>query len=367
VLPAFGGPCLTGVVPGLLDHLYGRRPLPAWMPDPVEGATQVVLLVLDGLGWEQLQARPALAPTLCSGLGGSITSVGPSTTACALTSLVTGRPPADHGVVGYRVAYDGQIMNVLQWTVGGVDARQRVPARRFQPCPLFPGAPGPVPVITRNDYGATGFSAAHLGDARLVSWHTSAGLLTNVREVIAEGAPFVYAYYEGIDKISHARGLGPHYDDELRHVDRLVGDLLEVLPPGAVLVVTADHGQVEVDAAVEVLGGDVMDGVWLISGEGRFRWLHVRPGALADVADAAREAFGDVAWVRTKDEMVEEGWLGGVPSATVSSRLGDVVLAPFTSTAFLDPADTGELRLMGRHGSLTPAEMLIPLLSWPSA
>jgi arylsulfatase A-like enzyme len=367
VLPAFGGPCLTGVVPGLLGHLYGDEPLADWMPAPVTGAAQIVLLVLDGLGWEQLGARPDLAPTLTAGLGRSITSVGPSTTACALTSLVTGRPPAEHGVVGYRVAYDNEILNVLQWTVGGRDARVRVPAREFQPCPLFPGAPGPVPVVTRSDYGATGFSAAHLGDAELHSWHTPAGLLTNVRALTGAGAPFVYAYYEGIDKVAHARGLGAHYDDELRSADRLVGDLLGLLPPGAVLVVTADHGQVEVDGSIEVLGGDVMDGVWLLSGEGRFRWLHVRPGALEDVASATREVFGDVAWVRTKDEMVEEGWLGGVPSAAVSSRLGDVVLAPFTKTAFLDPADTGELRLMGRHGSLTPAEMLIPLLSWPSA
>jgi hypothetical protein len=61
---------------------------------------------------------------------------------------------------------------------------------------------------------------------------------------------------------------------------------------------------------------------------------------------------------------VKEGWLGGVPTPAVSSRLGDVALMPFVPTAFLDPADTGELRLKARHGSLTPAEMLIPLLGW---
>jgi predicted AlkP superfamily pyrophosphatase or phosphodiesterase len=366
ILPDFGGPCLTGVIPGLMGHLHGGDALPAWIPDPVHGASQVVLLLLDGLGWEQLRSRSALAPTLASGVGGPITSVAPSTTACALTSLVTGRPPSAHGVAGYRVAQGDEIMNVLQWTVGGVDARMSVPASEFQPCPLFPGAPGPVPVVTRYDYGATGFSAAHLGDADVHTWHTPAGLITAVRALTGAGAPFVYAYYEGIDKIAHARGLGDYYDDELRAVDRLVGDLRAVLPPGAVLVVTADHGQVEVGGSVEVLGGDVMDGVSLISGEGRFRWLHARPGATAAVAEAARESFGDIAWVRTKDEMVAEGWLGGVPSAAASSRLGDVVLAPFTPTAFLDPADTGELRLLARHGSLTSAEMLIPLISWPS-
>ena len=71
-----------------------------------------------------------------------------------------------------------------------------------------------------------------------------------------------------------------------------------------------------------------------------------------------------MAWVRTKEQIIDEGWLGGVPSAQVAARLGDVALVPFTPTAFLDPADTGELRLKARHGSLTPAEMLIPLLAW---
>jgi hypothetical protein len=368
LLPDFGGPCLTGIVPGLLGHLHGGAALPTWMPDSLEGARQVVLLVIDGLGWQQLEPRSAaLAPTLGAGIGGPITSVAPSTTACALTSLATGCPPATHGIVGYRITHEGEIMNVLQWSLGGRDARQLLPAPTFQKCRAFPGSPGPVPVVTRYDYGPTGFTAAHLGQADLHRWHTPAGLVTGVRSLVAAGAPFTYAYYEGIDKVAHAWGLGEHYDDELRAVDRLVGDVLDVLPPGAVLVVTADHGQVEVGPSAEVIGPELMADVTLLSGEGRFRWLHVRPGALEDVAAGARESFGDVAWVWTKEQLIAEGWLGGVPSAEVAARMGDVVLAPFTNTAFLDPADTGELRLFARHGSLTPAEMLIPLLSWPSA
>ena len=95
---------------------------------PVAGADQVVLLVLDGLGEEQLRDRRSLAPVLTGGVGGPITSVAPSTTACALTTLVTGRTPAEHGVIGYRLALHGEVMNVLQWSVGGVDARMSVPA-----------------------------------------------------------------------------------------------------------------------------------------------------------------------------------------------------------------------------------------------
>jgi hypothetical protein len=82
------------------------------------------------------------------------------------------------------------------------------------------------------------------------------------------------------------------------------------------------------------------------------------------VADAANAFHGDVAWVRTRDQVIEEGWLGGTPTADIATRLGDVALIPFEPTAFLDPADTGELRLKARHGSLTADEMLVPLLGW---
>jgi hypothetical protein len=366
VLPDWGGPCLHRVVPTLLGELAhpDRAAVPGWFPDPVAGAEQIVLLVIDGLGEEQLRERAALAPVLASGVGGPITSVAPSTTACALTTLVTGKVPAEHGVVGYRVAIGGDVMNVLQWSLRGADARMSLPPSEFQPFESFPGAPGPVPVVTRHDIGPTGFTAAHLGRLELHRWHTPAGLVTAVRALTTGGAPFVYAYYEGIDKVAHAEGLGPYYDDELQAVDRLVGDVLDALPSGSVLVVTADHGQVEVGNSVELIGPEIMEAVTLISGEGRFRWLHVRPGAAADVAATAAALHGDVAWVRTKEELIADRWLGGVPSAEVASRLGDVALVPFAPTAFLDPADTGELRLKARHGSLTAAEMYIPLLGW---
>ncbi len=370
MVPDFGGACLTNLMPALLGHIGPGREkptLPSWMPAPVAAATQVVLLVIDGLGREQLDERRAIAPTLAAGGAATMTSVAPSTTAAALTSLVTGTAPAHHGVVGYRVALDGQIMNILKWKLGQDDARQKVPATTFQRAQTFPGAPHRVPVVSRHDYGVTGFTAAHLGQARLEPWYTPAGIPVSIKQLLDQGEPFVYAYYDGIDKVSHATGLGAHYDAELAYVDRLVGDVLAVLPPGAVLVVTADHGQVEVGTTVEVLGPDVMDGVTLLSGEGRFRWLHTRAGAADDVAAAAHGAFGDVAWIRTRDQIVAEGWLGGEPIPQVMDRLGDVVLAPFAPTAFLDPADTGEQGLVTRHGSLTAAEMRVPLLSWTAS
>ena len=93
VLPDWGGAGLHRVVPTLLGELGhpGRTALPEWFPEPVAGADQVVLLVLDGLGNEQLRERRPLTPVLASGVGGPITSVAPSTTACALTTSSPGQ------------------------------------------------------------------------------------------------------------------------------------------------------------------------------------------------------------------------------------------------------------------------------------
>ena len=184
-----------------------------------------------------------------------------------------------------------------------------------------------------------------------------------VRQLLSAGEPFVYAYYDGIDKVAHERGFGEFYDAEVVTADRLVADVLDVLPDGAGLLVTADHGQVEVGDRIVAPHADVLRCCRLQSGEGRFRWLHARPGAFDDLVAAAREHHGDLAWVRTRAEMIDEGWFGPVVSPPVASRFGDVALVARAPVSFYDPADSGPFELVCRHGSLTSAEMLVPLLA----
>jgi hypothetical protein len=368
VLPDYEGACIANVVPALLGNADHEEGEPDWLPVSARHARQVVLLVVDGLGWEQLRARSALAPTLSAaeGIDRAITSVGPTTTACALTSITTGCRPCHHGLLGYRLAIDDEILNVLRWTVGSGqvrDVRRTVPARQFQPRPSFSSSSLPVPVVSRAEFGGTGFTAAHLGDSPLHGYKVLSSLPVEVGRLLRGGEPFVYAYYDGIDKVAHGNGLGVLYDAELRAVDRLVADLVAELPPGAVLVVTADHGQIDVGPQVELLGRDVMSMVEFMSGEGRFRWLHARPGAAGDLAAAMVDRYGDTTWVMERDQLIAEGLFGGPLSDDFLGRVGDVALLPHTSIAFIDPADTGENRLQSRHGSLTSDELLVPLVA----
>jgi hypothetical protein len=368
LLPDYRGACIANVVPTLITGQDPPGAEAGWVPQLARQAEQVVLLVLDGLGWEQLRARAPLAPTLSSaqGIGGAITSVAPTTTACALTSITTGRPPSDHGLLGYRMFLDDQILNVLRWTLGSGlarDVRREVPARRLQPFPSFAGAARTVPVVSKHEFGGTGFTAAHLGNSPLHGYRVLSSLPLEVGRLLAAGEPLIYAYYDGIDKVAHSSGIGELYDAELVAVDRLVADVVERLPPGAVLVVTADHGQIDVGPRVELLGRDVMALVAFLSGEGRFRWVHARPGAAGELERALAERYGDTTWVMSRDQVIDDGVFGGPLRDELIRRLGDVALLPHVPIAFVDPADTGESRLQSRHGSLTPDEMLVPLVA----
>jgi len=358
-LPDYAGPTVHNIVPALIGR-RGAAPGPQWMPAAVQSARQVVLLLLDGLGWEQLQERTERAPTLSSLPGRSVSTVVPSTTATALTSISTGLTPGEHGLIGYRIDIHGEILNILRWSTPAGDARKRIPPSQLQPIPPFLGAN--VPVVTKAEFTGSGFSMAHLAGARQIGFRMPSSLVVEVRRLLRAGEPFVYAYYEGIDKVAHEYGLDEHYDAELVAADRLVADLLEILPPDAVLLITADHGQVDCGDRVVALDPAIRAMIELQSGEGRFRWLHARPGAAASLLDAVTDAYGDVAWVVPVEQVREDGWFGPRLSRDAAERLGSVALVARDPVAFDDPADTGPFRLVSRHGSLTPAEMLVPLL-----
>jgi len=358
VLPDYLGGCISNVMSALLDPSPDR---PSWLPESARGDGPVVLFVLDGLGWLQLQERRSLAPTLAHLDGAAITSVAPSTTATALTCITTGLTPARHGLLGYRVMIEDEVLNVLRWNTPAGDARRRILPQDLQVHEPFRSERPPV--VSRAEFATTGFTDAHLRGTRYRGYRVPSAMVTEVELALRQGEPFVYAYYDGLDKVSHEYGLGPHFDAELVACDRLVGDLAAALPAGGRLVVTADHGQVETGDALIEIPPDIGSLLHAQSGEARFRWLHAGTGQHARLLEEATSAFGDHAWVRSREQVVDEQWFGPSSPDTHFERLGDVALVARDESAFVEAADSGQFVLIGRHGSLTPEEMYVPLLA----
>lgn len=348
--PAYDGVWVGAILPALLGE--GDRGV---LPAPARDADQAVLLVCDGLGWDR--ARDEGLANLAALDGGAIDTTVPSTTSTALTSITTGVPPAEHGVIGYRMRVGGQVMSTLSWNPDkGPDPTQ------IQPHQPFCGHR--VPVVTLADFRGSGLTAAHLRGAELHGWKTRSTLVEHVVHQVDAGAPVTYAYYDGVDKVGHEFGPDSSYmARELASVDTLVAELRDALPSSCALVVTADHGMVASPPSGRhhLKGLSGMVSAW--GGEGRLRSLYAGPGQSSRLLDACREAYVDVAWVLTREELIEDGWLGGRPSAAVAGRIGDVVLASRGDAAFIAPDLPREADLLGAHGSLTDTELRVPLLA----
>jgi hypothetical protein len=353
--PDYSGANVANLMPALL----GARPVD-WLPAAVTGARAVVLLVLDGLGWDL--STSAAAPSEFAAMDGiAITTVVPSTTPAALTSITTGLTPAEHGVTGYRMRVDDDgVLNVIRWN--RANARRAPDPTAVQRAEPFRGRP--VPVVTKHEFRNSGFTAVHLRGAEFYGWQTTSVLVEHVRALIARGEPLVYAYYPGVDEVGHAHGLGGAWmPAELAAAGRLVGAVVDAVPDDVAVVVTADHGQVQVGPDGWIGLGAIDSLVDVYAGDGRFRHLHARSGAGRELFDEACAQFGEHAWVFTRDSLLDEGWMGPHAGGPTRRRVGDVVLAAKEGSGFVDPTWPREANLMAAHGSLTPNEIQVPLLA----
>jgi hypothetical protein len=333
-------------------------------------ADRACLLVIDGLGWELLRQQPATAPFLAELAisGRPLTAGFPATTVTSLTSLGTGLPPGQHGVLGYQVLVPGtgRLLNALRWD-------KRVDPLAWQPAPTVferAAAAGVLPLrVAQGAFRDSGLSRAAMRGAHYRSADTLGALAGRAASALAaEPRAFAMVYEAGLDGTGHALGCASDaWRFQLAHVDRLAEQLAGALPPGTALYITADHGMVDVAPADRIdidATPALRDGVAVLGGEPRARHVYARPGAAGDVLDTWRALLGSAAWVLSRDEAIAEGWFGPVSPGN-RERIGDVVAAAAGAGALVArTAEPKESALIGMHGSMTAADQLVPLLAY---
>lgn len=379
VLPRHGEATLAEIVPSALAALGV-----AGHQDPLGlgRARVVVVLVVDGLGWHQLQAHTDAAPTLASAVGGPIDAVLPATTVAGLASIGTGRPPAGHGMVGYAVAHPDHLhpLNLLGWRIGlrggGFDAREEIVPESLVPAPTAferASAAGVMTtVILHPDFVDSGLTRAALrGGARHAVADLDGTIAAITRLAAHQDTPsLIYAHHPEVDWRGHVDGPGSDsWRAALGRIDKAVDALAKRLPEQALLLVTADHGMVEVaaDAPVEVSDHPLLeDGVRVLAGEPRLRQLAL-DGTVATSTVMARwrRVLGERAEVIARDDAVAAGWFGGALGATAQRLLGDVLISVHRGSAAHRRVDPHEGRHRGQHGARTAAEVAVPLLRIP--
>jgi predicted AlkP superfamily pyrophosphatase or phosphodiesterase len=367
---------LADVVPSLLCGLGVTGFTDRFGLDP---ARAVCLLLVDGLGWHALRQHRADAPFLTSLTAGRepITAGFPATTAASVATIGTGMPVGEHGIVGYTFATpDGELLNALSWhTHGGgrqVDLRERFIPEDIQPRPTAlqraAAAGVRVTMAVPHAHRDTGLNRAALRGAHFQGVHALGDLASSALAAISGSErSLCYAYHGDLDLLGHVSGVGSlAWRLQLIHVDRLAAAIAEGLPPGAALVVIADHGMVTVPEHGRLdfdTEPSLQAGVRLLGGDPRARYVYTEPGATDDVRSAWRELIGDRAWIRTRDEAIAAGWFGPVVEPHIRDRIGDLIVAARTDFAIVQSRVTPRMsQLIGHHGSLTTDEQLVPLL-----
>ena len=369
-LPAYGSAALADVLPAVARAAGASGP---GMPETslqLPDAEHWVVALVDGLGMQLLQDHPSDAPFLTDqlrdGFVRTLTAGVPSTTATSLTSLGTGLRPGSHGVVGYtsRVPGTDILLNALQWEAD-VDPEQ------WQPHPTMldrlAAAGAAVTVGDKRQFAGSGLSRAAFRGARRVDVDDADEQVACALEAIerAGRTPSVtYLYFNDVDHTGHGKGVdSAAWRTALSGVDDTLDRLRDELPGHARLLVTADHGMIDVPHHRRIEVADLPeldDGVRLLGGEGRLRHVYCSHGAAADVAATWADTLGERAVVRLREEC--EDWFGPIDEH-VAARIGDVVVAARDDWAVLSreqfPVET---MLVGFHGSLTPAEMDVPLV-----
>ena len=368
VEPAYGARSLADVLPSIAAGLGVRhgRWAEAGSLDLPEAPAYVLFLV-DGLGSELLAAHAHAAPYLASLLTpeGTGTAGVPSTTATSLTSLGTGLAPGTHGVVGFtsRVPGSDRLLNALAWD-------KDVDPVQWQPHPTgfqtLAAAGVHVTTVNKREFRGSGLTVASQRGGEWVDADRVGERVAGAVAAASVSPSLTYLYDGDLDWTGHRYGVASaQWLQQLAIIDAEAEQLRDALPAAARLVVVADHGMVDAapDRRIDLDDDPAYrDGVVLVGGEARFRHVYCAAGAVDDVCQRWHGLLGEAALVLRREQAVECGWFGAV-SAPVLPRLGDVIAAARDDWALFASADFPyEVRLVGLHGSLTPAEMRIPLL-----
>jgi hypothetical protein len=338
------------------------------------GVRRVAVVLVDGMGRHLLPELAADAPLLATVLSGGagrldeLTCTFPSTTPTSLASLCTGVTPGEHGILGFTVKLPDtdRVLNHIFW-------RDDPPPAQWQPVPtwferLQQAGVGARAVLPAAFVGSGLTEAAYRG-AQFVAATFDDDYAQLVVDQLRAAPGLVYAYTAVLDTAAHAFGIGSaEWHAAGAYVDALLTRLVEALPPDAALLITADHGGLNVPKHRRIdLDADsrLSAGVRVVAGDPRVRYLHTEPGAACDVIAAWSELLSGRAEVRSRDDAVAAGLFGSVRAEHLP-RIGDVVVTCTDDTAVLasahEPREVAQL--IGFHGAATPAEMAIPLITF---
>jgi len=372
-LPDYTGNGFVNLVASLVEACGGapRHPPLGSLPVPeIRSASNVVFLIVDGLGDGYLQAN-GVGAHFARHRRGAISAVFPSTTATAITTSFTGATPLEHGLTGWFTYFSATacVGAPLPFQRRGEKASLGVaPERIFVERSLFDTLAVRSVVVSWRKIIDSQYNVHHCGRAERLAYDHLEGFVEQTVHAVKSGPErkFVYAYWPEFDALAHRHGVASaEVRAHFTALDVAFGELLSRLAGSDTLVVlTADHGFVDSPPEESVELPPTLAALlrFPLCGERRIAFCHVHDETV--FLDKAREFFGARAQVRPSRELADEGWFGiGRAHPSFAERIGEVALVMSGRGTVKDwvPGEPRHLHI-GNHGGMSEDEMQIPLV-----
>ncbi|MEN8800987.1 MAG: alkaline phosphatase family protein [Thiogranum sp.] len=381
VYPDYHGGSIVNLMSSILSA-YGTSceiyPMLKYLaPDQLAEKRNLVLLVLDGLGYDYL-TQHGEGSVLHQYLQHPITSVAPPTTATAISTFLTGLAPQQHGLTGWFTWFRevGSVLAVLPFKprcgheplsragisaealFGHVPVFDRLQVKSYSLCPDW---------IAQSD-----FNRAHLGRAEPVPYQDLDDCLTRITRIVHthDQQKYIYAYWPGFDSLAHQQGVGSdEVSEHFAELDAGFAQLLDRLAgSGTTVIVTADHGFVDIpdQQRIRLDAHPAMKACLSIPlcGEQRLSYAYVGQGKREQFETYIEQHLPHAIELQRSEKLLQDGLFGlGEPHPELLSRIGDYVLVMKAGYIMQDPIP-GEkpAQMVGFHGGLSAQEMYVPFI-----
>ena len=400
LLPSYDGRGLLNI-PATVLQAFGARtaddppPLTDLDPALLDGVRQIVVVLADGLGWWQFErfCADGVMPFLASLRerarkrdGAQLleaTTVFPSTTTAAITTVNTARTPQEHGNIAYFLWLEEfeQVTQMLRWGPG-ISRRgsffddPKLDPRKYAKVPSIHGRlrrrDVTTYVVEPEIFRTEAMTRMHAREAQYLGYILPTTMGVRLRELVdgrEAGDSSVYAYWSGIDTAAHNYGpVAPETRAEAASFDLNLAGAFAGRGAGETLViVTADHGHAftDPDKTIPLLDDTELRALLRnpLAGEPRLVFLHTDQAAA--VRQHLEERWPGAFLLADRDELIAAGLFGRGDPALARRRIGEVVAFTFGDLgARLLRVDGQENRHRGQHGGISADEMRIPILAW---
>jgi hypothetical protein len=368
---------MASILQGLGSHTNLHSTLGALDDDRFVRARNIVLLVIDGLGYNYLTNRSPLS-ILHHHLHTKLTTVFPTTTAAAITTFMTGLAPQQHGLTGWFTYFQelDEILTVLP-------ARPRLGATAPDEANIdIPSLYGHIPlfdlldvesyIVTPRNIAYSDYSLAHRGKATIKPYDNLDGCFSTTRDIIKSNLDkkYIYTYWPQFDGMAHEKGVGSkEVADHFQEIDAAFGRFINDIKGSNTLVIaTADHGIIDSgpEYCVEMEHHTALQAMLTmpLSGERRMAYCYVAETRHEEFTNYLRDKLAEKITVYPSKQLLEQHYYGlGPAHPQLQWRIGDYALLMNHNHTIMDTVP-GEKHFyhIGTHGGLSADEMLVPLV-----